>query len=369
MLSAFLVLGCQTKKEEATTPTDAFTNVVTLSQGQLQNAALVLGSTEKKSISSVLKVNGQIDVPPQNMVSISMPLGGYLQSTQLLPGMHIRKGEVIAVMEDQQYVQLQQDYLTTKSRLSFAEKEYTRQKELNQSQASSDKVYQLADADYKSLRITLSALGEKLRLININPGNLSEKNLSKSVPIYSPITGFVSKVNVNIGKYVNPSDVLFELINPTDIHLNLKIFEKDITKLAIGQNLVAYTNNQPENKHKCRIILISKDLSVDEHTAQVHCHFEDYDKTLLPGMYMNADIEVKSNDAMTLPEDAVVTYEGKEYVFIALDKYHFKMTQVTTGTSENGFISLLNAEDIAHKKVVTQGAYTLLMSLKNKSEE
>ncbi len=369
-LIGFLLLGCQSKKEETSTDTKSISeSVVNLSEAQLKNTSVSTSTLEKKSISSVLKVNGQIDVPPQNMISISMPLGGYLKSTQLLPGMHISKGEVIASMEDQQYVQLQQDYLTTKSRLYFAEKEYDRQKELNQSQASSDKVYQLADADFKTLRITLSALGEKLKLINVNPNTLSEKTISKSVNIYAPITGFVSKVNVNIGKYVNPADILFELINPTDIHLNLKIFEKDITKLAIGQKLVAYTNNQPENKHKCEIILISKDLSIDEHSADVHCHFENYDKTLLPGMYMNAEIEVKSNDALTLPEEAIVTYEGKEYVFVALDKTNFKITEVTTGTNENGVVEIINGQPLTNKNIVTKGAYTLLMKLKNKADE
>jgi cobalt-zinc-cadmium efflux system membrane fusion protein len=368
-LVSLFVVGCQSKVETTTENNVLAENTVTLSEAQLKNASLATGTLEKRTMASVLKVNGQIDVPPQNLVSISMPLGGYLKSTKLLPGMRINKGEIIATMEDQQYVQLQQDYLTTKSRLYFAEKEYDRQKELNQSQASSDKVYQMADADYKTLRITLRALGEKLKLININPSGLSENNLSKSVNIYAPITGFVSKVKVNIGKYVNPSDILFELINPSDIHLNLKIFEKDITQLAIGQKLVAYTNNQPNNKHLCKIILISKDLSIDEHSAEVHCHFEKYDQTLLPGMYMNAEIEVKSNDALTLPEAAVVTYEGKEYAFVALDNTHFKMTEVTVGKSENGFIEILNAEALTNKTIVTQGAYTLLMKLKNKADE
>ena len=368
-LIGLLIFGCQSKEEVTTESKTITETTVSLTEGQLKNVDLAFGVIEKKSISSVLKVNGQIDVPPQNLVSISMPLGGYLKTTQLLPGMHINKGQIIATMEDQQYIQLQQEYLTTKSRLFFAEKEYERQKELNQNQASSDKIFQMADADYKTLRITLSALAEKLKLINVNPYHLSEKSISKSVNIYSPISGFVSKVNVNIGKYVNPADVLFELINPSDIHLNLKIFEKDITKLAIGQKLIAYTNNQPDNKHKCEIILISKDLSIDEHSAEVHCHFDDYDKTLLPGMYMNAEIEVKSNNVMTLPQDAVVTYEGKEYVFLVIDKNNFKITEVTTGTSENGDIEISNGKDFMNKQLVTKGAYTLLMKLKNKSDE
>jgi len=368
--SLLLILsGCNSKKEEQPIATNSNMNSVYITDAQLKNTTVETGKLEKRSISSVLKVTGKIDVPPQNLVSVSMPLGGYLTSTKLLPGLPISKGEVIATMEDQQYVQLQQDYLTTKSKLYFAEKEYQRQKELNQSQATSDKIFQQADSEYKTLKITLSALGEKLRLISINPNSLSEKNLSKSVNIYAPINGFVSKVNVNIGKYLNPSDVLFELINTSDIHLNLKIFEKDITKLKIGQKLVAYTNNQPDKKHSCEIILVSKDLSIDEHTAEVHCHFENYDKTLLPGMYMNAEINVESGTVLTLPKEAIVNFEGKEYLFLVINRNQYQLTEVKTGNSENGFVEILNYEKFTKNTIVTKGAYTLLMKLKNKADE
>jgi cobalt-zinc-cadmium efflux system membrane fusion protein len=189
------------------------------------------------------------------------------------------------------------------------------------------------------------------------------------VNILSPIDGFVSKVNVNIGKYVNPADILFELINPDDIHLNLKVFEKDINGLFIGQKVIAYTNSQPDKKHECEIILISKDIATDEHSTEVHCHFSKYDKTLLPGMYMNAVVELKRHAVPTLPEDAIVTFEGKEYVFVKVNERQFEMTVVKTGNSENGFTEIVNPEVVKDKKIAVKGAYTLLMQLKNKSEE
>ncbi|MBC7524370.1 MAG: efflux RND transporter periplasmic adaptor subunit [Flavobacterium sp.] len=368
ILVTFLIVSCNSKNKEVEKTSTKNENSLVLTNEQLKNAAIETGQLEKRSIASTLKVNGKIDVPPQNMVSVSMPLGGYLKSTKLLPGLHFSRGEIIAVMEDQQYIQLQQDYLITKAKLNFASDEYIRQKELNNSQASSDKVYQQAEADYKTLRITLRSLAEKLRLININPNQLSEGSISKSVNIYAPIDGFVSKVNVNIGKYVNPSDVLFELINPSDIHLNLKIFEKDVTHLSIGQKLLAYTNNEINNKYECKILLISKDLS-EEHTADVHCHFEKYNKNLLPGMYMNAEIEIKNNASFTLPQESIVDFEGKNYLFIAKDKNNFLMREVKTGNHENGFIEISNASNFEGTKIVTKGAYTLLMKLKNKSDE
>ncbi len=361
---------CGTKKDPEKTAAQPVINenLVTLTPAQLTSAKLGLGVLEEKNISSIIKVTGKIDVPPQNMFSVSMPLGGYLRSTHLLPGMHVKKGEVIAIMEDQQYIQLQQDYLTTKAKLAYAEVELQRQKELNQSKASSDKVYQQAQMEFANQKITLGALAEKLKLININPANLSESSISKSVNIYSPINGFVSKVNVNIGKFVNPIDVLFELVNPSDIHLNLKIFEKDLEKLSIGQKLVAYTNNDPSRKYICEISLISQDLS-PERIADVHCHFEQYDKTLVPGMYMNGEIKIKSQKTLALPDDAIVNYEGTNYLFIGKDQNSFLMTEVITGVKENGFTEIKNPQAFANRQVVVKGAYTLLMALKNKAEE
>jgi len=356
------------KTEEQKTTVQTNENIVTLTDAQLKNAGINTGKLEEQSISSVLKVSGKIDVPPQNMVSISVPLGGYLRSTKLLPGMHVNKGEVIAIMEDQQYIQLQQDYLTAKAQFSFNESEYNRQKELNQSKATSDKVFEQTRAAYQTQNILIRSLEEKLKLIGLNPGRIGVNNISKSINIYSPINGFVSGVNVNIGKYVNPSEVLFELVNPSDIHLALTIFEKDLDKLSIGQKLVAYTNNQPDKKYRCEIILISKNLS-NESSAEVHCHFEQYDKTLLPGMFMNAEIEVKSNNVKALPDDAIVRFENKQYAFIVKGNTQFEMIEIKTGNSENGFTEISVDEKLAKETFVTKGAYNLLMKIKNTSDE
>jgi cobalt-zinc-cadmium efflux system membrane fusion protein len=370
LLGAALLSSCGSKTEETSSTQETIETNVTLSDAQYKSANIQIGKLERKEIHSNLQLNGKIDVPPQNMVSVSTPFGGFLKSTKLLPGMHVKKGEIIANMEDQQYIQLQQDYLMAKSKLSYLENEFNRQKELNQSKASSDKVFQQTEMDYKTQKITLNALAEKLRLINVNPETLNESNLSRSINVYSSIDGFVSKVNVNIGKYVNASDVLFELINPEDIHLNLKVFEKDLEKLSIGQKLLAYNNNQPDKKHPCEIILISQDLSADR-SAEVHCHFHDYDKTLFPGMYMNAEVELKLQNALTINDEAIVSHEGKDYVFVAKGPRAFDLVEIKKGGNENGFseITTLDGKDISNVQIVTKGAYSLLMQLKNKSEE
>lgn len=362
------ISSCSSNKESEKETTSNETTIV-FSDEQIKNAGIQLSTIEKKSISSLLKVNGVIDVPPQNMVSISAPLGGYLKYTKLLPGMHINKGESIALMEDQQYITLQQEYLTAKSKLIFLQNEFSRQETLNKSAAASDKVFQEASMNYASQKVLVKSLSEKLLLIGINPENLNENTISRSIAIHSPIDGYVSKVNVNIGKYANPTDVLFELVNPDDIHLALDIFEKDIDDLQIGQKLLAYTNTQPDKKYPCEIILIGKDIS-ENRSVEIHCHFDQYDKLLIPGMYMNAEIEVASKNDYVILDESIVTFEGKHYVFYENGKNKFEMIEVETGNSENGStqIIFMNNFNPEAKQFVTNGAYSILMKSKNTEE-
>lgn len=364
-----LILGsCSAKTADNESAAEAPTqeNVAKLTPEQTRNAGIVAEFPKMMPVSSVLRLNGKIDVPPQNMVSISAPLGGYLKSTNLLPGMHVQKGQVLAVLEDQQYIQLQQDYLAGSARIKYLETEYERQKSLNSSKSVSDKTYQQAEADFRAQQVAISALAEKLRLAGINPQHISADRISRSINILSPISGYVSRVNVNIGKYLAPTEVLFDLINPSDIHLALKVFEKDLDKIRKGQQVLAFTNSRPERKLACEVILISKDLSVDR-TAEVHCHFRKYEPDLLPGTFMNAELALESRNAIILPDDAIVSFEGKEYIFIP-GKDGFIMTAVQTGNSENGVTEILSPE-LRGTRCVAKGAYSLLMFLKNRAEE
>jgi cobalt-zinc-cadmium efflux system membrane fusion protein len=366
----FIIISCgsKTTSEEASDSKVVESTVANLTQKQVQSIGITTGTLEQRSFSTILKVTGKVDVPPQNLISVSVPLGGYLKSSHLIPGMFVRKGESIAIIEDQQYIQLQQDFLTTQSKISFLENEYQRQKELNQSKASSDKVFQQAEMELKTQKILVKSLAEKLKLAGLNPEKLNENSISKSINIYSPISGYVSKVDVNIGKYISPTDVMFELVNTSDIHLALKVFEKDLDKLSIGQKVTAYTNTYPDKKYPCEILLIGKSLS-EERNTDVHCHFEIYDKALIPGTYMNAEIAITNAKSYVLPEDAIVRFENKYYVFMKKTATQFEMVEVQIGNTEKGFTEIIKTENLNNQTLVIKGVYSLLMSLKNKSEE
>lgn len=369
IIVSVLFLSCGNNKNTSQkTVSEGTEDVLQLSTEQSKLSELSFVNLQEHSISQTLKLNGVIAVPPQNLVSVGSALGGHVKSVRLLPGMHFRKGDVVAVLEDNQYIQLQQDYLTAKAQLQKASAEYERQEELNRSKASSDKVYQQAKAEYETLRISKQSLEEKLRLVNFNPANVSVDNIRRTARIFAPFDGYVSRIFVNTGKYVSPADILFELVNLKDMHLNLKVFEKDWDKIATGQSIAAYTNNNPDKKYKGEIMLTGKNIS-EERTVDLYVRFHNADAYLIPGLYMNAEIEIPDNKRYALPQESILTFEGKNYVFKVLDSVRYEFVAVKTGISGNGLTEIIEPQKLKDARIVQKGAYTLLMALKNKAEE
>jgi cobalt-zinc-cadmium efflux system membrane fusion protein len=363
-----LTIACQSKKEETATETAVKENVVELTKNQLVNSRIKIGTLTNTSLSSTIKVNGKIILGPNAMASVSMPLGGYIKTIKVMPGMVIGKGQVLAVIEDQSYVQIQQDYLTTKQQLAYASKDFARQKELNSSQAVSEKNFQLAESEFAKQRITLKSLEEKLKLIHINPASLSANTISKSVNIYAPISGMVTKIDVNIGKYVNATDMLFQIMDNQSMYAKLNVFEKDAANLAIGQKIKVYTNTQPDVFYETKIEFVNKSYS-DENAIEVYAKISNSTKKLIPGNYINARIQVDNNNAFVLSNDAIVDFEDKKFVFVQdANKKSFSMREVQIGIVTDKVSEIRNYETLQNKNVVISDAYTLLMVLKNKEE-
>ncbi len=347
------------------------TSEVTLSEEQFRSIGIQLGSIEARSMSGNIKAHGVLDVPPQNLVSISAPLGGFIKSTELLQGMRVKKGQVVVVLEHPDYIQLQQDYLDNKSQLEFLEQEYNRQIDLSKENVNALKSLQQAKSNYFGTKARVEGLKAKLKLVNIDPVEIEKGEIKNTVSILSPINGFVSQVNINLGMHVNPTDIMFRIVDTEHVHAEAQVFEKDIPKLKIGQ-LARITLTNETKERPAKVFLIGKEIT-PERTVRVHCHLEGRDPNLIPNTYFSALIETGSNSVSALPENAIVNFEGKHFVFVEKDatKHEFELLEVSTGASADGFIEIANQKNAFERfegKVVIKGAFELLNVLKNVEE-
>ena len=283
-------------------------------EDQIKLAGIQTGSVEMRSVSNTLKVNGIVSVAPQNQATVCMPLGGFIKSTTLLPGNAVNKGQTLAVIENQDFVDIQQNFLEAKNRLGFAEAEFKRHTDLYKNDVYSEQNVQQVTVDYKNLKALVKSLEQKLFLIGINPEQLSEDNISNQVNLVSPIKGFLKSVNVSIGKFVSSTDVLFEIVNKEKLFLELTLFEKDADKVASGQKIKFYINNESE-AHEAMISQTGESISEDK-TFRVYGTVTSSCKNVLPGMYVNALIQESDQIVTALPSEAVVSFDDKDYIFV-----------------------------------------------------
>jgi membrane fusion protein, heavy metal efflux system len=369
----FIVLiasSCGSKSEESNLEEHhEEESVIELTPEQSKIIDLKLGKLEMKNLSGAIKVNGLLDVPPQNLVSISAPLGGFVKSTELLQGMKVAKGQIIVVIEHPDYIQLQQDYLDTKSQLEYLELEYKRQQELSKDNVNSQKTLQQAKSHYESFSAKNAGLKAKLLLVGINPEKLTSQTIQNVVTITSPISGYVTSVNVNIGMYVSPTDVMFKIVDTEHLHAELTVFEKDVPRIKIGQK-VRFTLANETVERLATVYLIGREIGSDR-TVRIHCHLDKEDLDLLPGMYLKAYVEAGTKTLPAVPDQAIINFEGKDYIFVA-DKEadHYRMIEITKGTSELGYTEINLTDGINNSSsIVINGAYDILAKMKNSEEE
>lgn len=366
---AFLITACGSSNQENNESIESLsTNEITLNQDQVKVLDLKIGNTQSILMSSTLDIQGKIDLPPQNIISVNFPLGGYLRSTKLITGMHVQKGEVIAIMEDQAIVQLQQDYLSAKAKSALASLDFDRQRNLVDANAGTSKNFQQAEAEFKMQQVMVKGLAEKLKLIGMDPASLNETNITGQVQLRSAINGYVSKVNVNTGKYVQPTETMFELIDPDDIHVALTIFEKDLNNIHKGDEVKIHFLNDPSKNYVAEVILVNKGLD-ENRTALAHCHFKSKPKDLLPGMFVEGKVDVSNKKVIALPDEAIVRSGENQYVFIRKGVNKFEMKSVVVGISRDGNTEIVSGlENVPDSSIVLNNAFKLLGILKNSAE-
>jgi cobalt-zinc-cadmium efflux system membrane fusion protein len=376
LLTAAALSACSLKPQEEEIQKESIADLaVTLSSAQLKHIHLSTTKIEKKKLGASIEVNGMLDVPPQNLITVSALLGGFIKTTSMLQGIHVKKGEVIAQIQNPEFITIQQNYLENKSRLGYLEQEYKRQEELSKENVAAAKTFQQATADYHSAVATNGALKEKLKMIGINPDGLNQNNIKSIVNIYSPINGYVTVVNINIGSYLNPQDIICEIVDTDHLHAELTVFEKDITKVKVGQKVVFKIVNGNDADRFAHVYLINHKISADR-TVRVHAHLDKDDPTLIPNMYLKAFIQVDEYETLAVPSKALVEFDGASYLFVESvsngEAHTYKAVEVKKGISEGNFTAiefLSEGDTFKDKNVVVDGSYDLLAKMRNVEEE
>jgi cobalt-zinc-cadmium efflux system membrane fusion protein len=369
IIIGFLIISCAGEKvKEDTASADvagSSPNTVTLTEKQNETIQIEIGKMEQRNLSSEVKANGFLDVPPQNKAVISPMITGYVHKLNFLVGDNVKKGQVMAELESMEFVDLQQRLLELKNQLVYLREDYDRQQLLLDQDAVSKKKFLMAEVEYKTAETARRGLESKLQMLGVNLNELENGKIASVLRLKAPISGSVKKLHSVIGRHVDPSEEIYEIVNAEHLHLELSVYEKDITKIRKGQSVWFTIPNVKHERYAGEVFLVGKDLAEDKRSINVHVHFNENEGAFAVGMYANASIAVSESEVNALPETAIVVDGEKEFVFRKVssdsESITFEKISVETGIEAGGFVELLATEQLrANDEFVVNGAFYLL---------
>jgi len=337
-------------------------NFVSLQQKQLDVMNVELGTVKKVNLGATLKVNGQLEVPPQSMASLSAIIGGRVESVSVIEGDYVKKGQVIARLNNPEFITMQREYLSARSNISFLEKDYNRKKELLKDGITSARAFQESEAAYLEGISILNTSKSTLQLIGIDVSSLDNSKIISSVPVISPIKGYIQNIEINIGKFVSPQQEMFEIVDNEHLHLGLKVFEKDIDKAKVGQKISFSLTTRPDKIYEAEIFNVGKVLEMKTRAVKVHAEIIDSREEFLAGMFVEARIVTDNKEVNALPNEAFIHQNGLDYVFIQKEAHEgileFEKIQVNKGMSDLGYSEVVFINDLPKDTIIiTKGAY------------
>lgn len=360
-----------TEKENSEASSEGGLTTVLLTAQQFNALEMKVDTLSKRNFSSVVVANGQLEVLPQNQASVTAIIGANITSINVYEGQKVKQGQVLAYLSHPDLLNLQTQFVNAGNQLQYTESEYQRQKRLYEEQVGSGKDFQKIQAEFLSLTAEVKNLEAQLKLLQLNPEDIKQGNIVEQVPVISPISGFIEKVNVKTGQYVEPQTAMFEIINNDHIHADLMIFEKDIYKVTEGQNVTFIIESLPGEILSAKIFAVGKSFEQNPKTVHIHAEIENKKGILISGMYITGRISTGDDLAFALPEGAIVNEDGKSIIFVSEQvegSWKFEPKEIITGQLEDGYVEIKLLSPLEKGSLVAyNNAYYLLSEMK-KSE-
>jgi RND family efflux transporter MFP subunit len=381
--------------EEGHTDEHANTNTAILTDEQIKSIGIELGVIEEKQLTASLKTNGVLQVPNQNKASVNSLYSGVIKSLLIQPGNYVRKGQTIATIANPDFIQAQSEYLSVNSKIVLAELEVKRQRDLNAGNAGALKNLQAAETELRTLRTLKSTLEQQIKLMGINPERLSNGKLISVLSISSPISGVVSNVIVKMGSYVDVSTPVAEIVDNSQLHLDLFVYEKDLPKLKNNQLIHFTLTNNPGKEYDAQIYSLGSSFEGESKAVTVHAKVQGEKTGLIDGMNITAVISLENQTLPAVPTEAIVNVAGQDYIFMVSEQHGeeeykmdsvkhdvkteaghkdekgitFERIPVAKGTTDVGYTEITLLKEIPKDaKIVVKGAYFVLAKMTNSGE-
>ena len=258
---------------------------------QAKDTTTVDAVTSATNVANSPTFNGLLMIAPDQQATVSSTIGGKIHSLKAMPGKAVTRGEVIAQLDNPDFIELQQTYLEASAQLEFLEQEYLRQKALGAKDAASQKRVQQSRADYLVMQSKLAASAIRLKALGISPQTIKTSGIMTYLPLKAPISGYITHLDVNLGKYVEAGTPVCEIIDKHSPLIQLTVYEKDLHLMAVGKNLEFRVNGMGKTTFSATIISIDQSVDKSDYSVKVYAKVRSTNADFRPGMYVRAKLK------------------------------------------------------------------------------
>lgn len=383
ILLAALVASCNhtsgtEKPTDDSTDHESHTDTVTLTTQQINTVGIKLGQIESRYMSALVSTTGQLQLAPTDRADITSLMAGRVCQIAVAEGQQVRRGQVVAYIENTDIVALEQSYLEAYQQQQLAQSELVRQRALAQQGAGVERTLQQAQSKAATAQSLRQALAARLQQIGVSTADVERGHLVTKIPLRTPIQGLVSSINVSLGSPVDPSSPLMQISKNSAVYCQLNVFEADIDHVEPGQAVTLRLSGRESQALKGRVSRINPTINPQTRAFSVMVDIEPGQHlNLAPAAYVSASIHTSQREVPSLPQEAIVNSGGKDYIFVAIDSnseknntkssshneatHMFLKRQVVCGTTTNGYtqVSLMGDTLAKNARVVTAGAFYL----------
>lgn len=236
----------------------------------LSRPAAVDAASGATSVPNETLFNGTLAIPPQHRATVTLTMGGSVRSTTLLPGAYVKQGDVLATLENPEFITLQQTCLDSHAQYEYLRTEYLRQQTLSREEASSQKRYQQSRAEYLSMRSRMEAAAAQLALLGMDTTRLLSRGIAPLLEVKAPISGYVADVKMNIGRHFDVGEPLCEIVDKREMMLRLTAYEKNLPHLMIGDQVEFRVNGMDLQTFHGMVAMIGQQVNSENRSIDVY---------------------------------------------------------------------------------------------------
>lgn len=376
--AAIIIYGCGSKSNENEEKHEehAENTKVTLSQDKISEIGLTAKNLEPQEFSGNILLPAVVVPNQDNEAVVGTLIAGRVSKVFAKVGDYVKAGQLLMQIEGLEIGEIKSGFLKAKANLKFYEQNYERQKTLFEQKAGSQKSLLEAQAEYEKALAEYNAEDKKIHSIGLSDSDIlnyagsSNEHNAGTLSVKAPVSGTVIERNIVTGQFVDASFNCFKILNTSTVWVDAQASENDALLLKQNQivEFIASTNKSQISKGK--ISYIASVINEQTRTVTVRAEFNNNSGILKPQMFGELAIPVKGNNlALVVPDESIISIEGKNYLFIQLNDSTFEKREVIPGISNNGQTSIakgINKDD----KVVIKGAFYLKSELmKSELEE